>query len=144
MKKEGGQVERLCIERFRCTNAGCRRIHSALPDCLVPYKHYASEVIEGVIDDVITPDDIESENYPCEATMQRWLRWLTINYQYIEGYLRALHIRYRNALSNLKLDDDILSTSISLLDYVRQSLQDSWLEAILRAIYNSGGRLAAI
>ena len=26
-------------------------------DCLVPYKHYASEVISGVLDGIISPDD---------------------------------------------------------------------------------------
>ncbi len=71
MKLKGGGKKLLRMERLQCTNEGCRRLHNALPDCLVPYKHYASEVICGVLDDVISPDDAVAEDYPCEATMLR-------------------------------------------------------------------------
>ena len=47
------------IRRFRCQN--CRSYHNELPDCLVPYKHYEAEVIAGVLDEVILPDDLDSE-----------------------------------------------------------------------------------
>jgi hypothetical protein len=61
-----------------------------LPDCLVPYKHYASEVIAGVLDEVITPDDADTEDYPCEATMHRWKHWLMVNYLRMVGYLNSI------------------------------------------------------
>ena len=32
-----------------------------LPDCLVPYKHYNEETISGVLDDIVNPDDEDSE-----------------------------------------------------------------------------------
>ena len=98
MKLEGGEKRSLKIERVRCTNNGCGRLHNALPDCLVPYKHYACEVIAGVLDEIITPDDTEDEDYPCEATMLRWKYWLMANYLRIDGYLRSLRRReIRNA-----------------------------------------------
>ena len=37
-----------------------------LPEILLPYKHYSEEVVSGVLDDVILPDDEDSENYPSE------------------------------------------------------------------------------
>ena len=37
--------QRFLIRRLKCSN--CGRLHRELPDCLVPYKHYASEVISG-------------------------------------------------------------------------------------------------
>ena len=40
--------QRFLIRRLKCSN--CGRLHRELPDCLVPYKHYASEVISGVLD----------------------------------------------------------------------------------------------
>ena len=46
-KKEGGTRECLMIRRFRCQN--CHSYHNELPDCLVPYKHYETEVIAGVL-----------------------------------------------------------------------------------------------
>ena len=45
------------------------RLHTELPDCLSPYKHYTSETIEGVLDGVVTPHDETSESYPCEAIL---------------------------------------------------------------------------
>ena len=62
MKLEGGEKRILRLERLQCTNEGCRRLHNALPDCLVPYKHYAVEVISGVLDDIIAADDTEDED----------------------------------------------------------------------------------
>ena len=61
-KKEGGTKEQLMIRRFRCQN--CHAYHNELPDCLVPYKHYEAEVIAGVLDGVILPGDLDSEDYP--------------------------------------------------------------------------------
>lgn len=134
MKLEGGERRWIRIERRKCTNNGCNRIHNALPDCLVPYKHYASEVISGVLDGVITPGDTEDEDYPCETTMLRWKHWLMANYLRIEGYLKSVGHRM------LGLGEGFLRSNVSLLETLRSS-NSCWLEAILRMIYNSGGFL---
>lgn len=134
MKLEGGERRFLRVERRKCTNGGCKRIHTALPDCLSPYKHYASEVIAGVLDGVVTPDDADAEDYPCEATMYRWKHWLMLNYLRIEGYLKSI------GHSLLGLEKGLLVSTVSLLETLRLS-NDCWLEAILRMIYNSGGFL---
>ena len=39
--------EILIIRRLYCEK--CNSIHHELPDCLVPYKRYSAEVIEGVV-----------------------------------------------------------------------------------------------
>lgn len=134
MKLEGGERRFLRVERRICTNGGCRKIHTALPDCLVPYKHYASEVIAGVLDGIITPEDIEAEDYPCEATMARWHHWLMANYFRIEGYLKSI------GHCLMGLENGLLTSAVSLLKKLRLS-NGCWLEAILRTIYNSGGFL---
>ena len=46
---------------------------------MLPYKHYDSEVISGVLEKVVTPDDLDSEDYPCAATMLLWIRWIQKN-----------------------------------------------------------------
>ena len=46
---------------------------SVLPDEFFPYKQYSAEIINGVLDGSITSDTLEYEDYPCEATMHRWL-----------------------------------------------------------------------
>lgn len=134
-KKEGGTKEQLMIRRFRCQN--CHAYHNELPDCLVPYKHYEAEVIAGVLDEVILPDDLDSEDYPSFSTMLRWLQWFRENLQRMEGYLRTAGYQILN------LGEDFLFTSDSLLDKIRNRYQN-WLEQLLRLIYNSGGFLVPV
>lgn len=134
-KKEGGMRERLMIRRFRCQNF--HSYHNELPDCLVPYKHYEAEVIAGVLDEVILPDDLDSEDYPSFNTMLRWLQWFCENLQRIEGYLRTVGYQI------LDLGEELLFTSDLLLNKIRNRYQN-WLELILRLIYNSGGFLTSI
>ena len=137
MKQEGGEKSVLRIERMRCTNNGCGRLHNALPDCMVPYKHYACEVIAGVLDGIITPDDTEDEDYPCEATMLRWKHWLMVNCLRIEGYLKSIGYCLFGG------GGETLESNVSLLETLRSS-NGCWLEAILRMIYNSGGFLEPV
>lgn len=134
-KKEGGHKDLLMIRRFRCET--CHSYHNELPDCLTPYKHYETEVISGVIDGIVTPEDADSEDYPSIQTMQRWLLWLQINLANIEGYLRS------TAYSIFGLDEEILFSKVSLLGAIQKNHQN-WLEIILRLIYNSGGSLVPI
>ncbi len=134
MKLEGGEKSVLIIRRLRCPN--CRRLHNELPDCVTPYKHYAAETISGVLDGIVTPDDDDAEDYPCEQTMRRWILWLKENHDNIEGSLR------RAGHTILGLGERILSSPGSLLEAIRTRYQN-WLEIILRVIYNSGGNLVS-
>lgn len=36
---------------------------------MIPYKHYGSDIIEDVVDEVVGCDDLGTEDYPCESTM---------------------------------------------------------------------------
>ena len=134
-KKEGGRLERLMIRRFRCDS--CHSYHNELPDCLVPYKHYETEVIAGVLDEIIVPEDLDSEDYPSFSNMLRWIQWFKENLQRMEGYLRTVGYQI------LKLEEKILFTSNLLLIEIRNEYPN-WLELILRLIYNSGGFLVPI
>lgn len=51
----------------------CGAIHRKLPEGLYPYKHYDAEIINGVVNHVITPETLGYEDYPCEMTMKRWI-----------------------------------------------------------------------
>ena len=103
----------------------------------MPYKHYEAEVITGVLDEIVVPGDLDSEDYPSFGTMLRWLKWFQENLQRMEGYLRTAGYQF------LKLGDEILNTSDSLL-YVIRNRYPNWLALILRIIYNSGGFLVPI
>lgn len=94
-------------------------------------------MIAGVLDEVILPEDLDSEDYPSFNTMLRWLQWFRENLQRIEGYLRTAGYQI------LTLGEELLFTPDLLLNKIRNRCQN-WLELILRLIYNSGGFLTPI
>ena len=115
----------------------CHSYHTELPDCLVPYKHYEAEVSSGVLDEVVRPENLDSEDYPSFSTMRRWMQWFVENLTRIEGYLRTAGFHL------LACGRGILFSKVSLLDAVSKKHSD-WLERILRLIYNNGGFLVPI
>ena len=129
---EGHERHTCIIRRLKCTRCGA--LHRELPDILTPHKHYASEVIGGVLDGIITPEDADSEDYPCEATMHRWHHWLMANELRIDGYLKSIG----SCLPGFT--DELLKSGGSLLLKLRSACEE-WLETILRFIYNAGGFL---
>ena len=94
------------IRRFRCQN--CHSYYNELPNCLVPYKHYEAEVIADVLDEVILPEDLDSEDYLSFNTMLRWLQWFRENLQRIEGYLRTAGYQILNLGEELLFTPDLL------------------------------------
>ena len=94
-------------------------------------------MIAGILDEVILPEDLDSEDYPSFNTMLRWLQWFRENLQRIEGYLRTAGYQILN------LGEELLFTPDLLLNKIRNRCQN-WLEHILRLIYNSGGFLTPI
>lgn len=64
------------IEVRKCTNRKCGKKHRLLPDDQVPYKHYEEVLIEKVIADRLTENELlEAEDYPCDSTVKRWKAW---------------------------------------------------------------------
>ena len=132
IRREGGVKAQLLVRRFRCED--CHHYHTELPDCVVPYKHYETETISGVLEGFVEPTDEDSENYPTETTMERWKDWYRQNRTNMEGHLQRVFYR---------LEFDEGEPEIRLLDYL-QSVKEKWLEIILRIIYNSGGYLVPL
>lgn len=86
-------------------------------------------MICGVLDEIVSPDDLDSETFPSAMTMLRWLQWFRVNAQNMEGYLRqTLKLLHRSVPDG------------SLLVWLK-SHTHRWLETVLRAVYNSGGFL---
>ena len=134
MKWYNGEKKAFSIRRLRCARCNC--LHNELPDILIPHKHYAAEIIENVVDDVSTPDDLSTENYPCERTMQRWKDWIRKNKKQIDGYLKSIGSRVST------LGYELLKSGDSLLQKLRED-GAGWLAIVHRAIYNTGGQLLA-
>lgn len=134
-KETGGRKSWFAINRLGCSNEQCGRLHNELPDCMIPYKHYGTGIIEDVVDEVVGPDDPETEDYPCEATMKHWKWWLSRNEANINGQMRSMAQRL------LDLDIEFLKSSESLLEELRRRISPGWLSVVARFIYNSGGRI---
>lgn len=71
VRTKGGLVKKVKIRRAYCSV--CGEIHRQLPDSIIPFKQYESEIIFGVLEGLITSDTLGFEDYPCEMTMMRWL-----------------------------------------------------------------------
>ena len=134
-KIAGGGKECYLIRRLRCSSDKCRRLHNELPDCMCPYKHYDAGLIEDVVDGVVSEEDTETEDYPCEGTMKHWRWWLHRNEKNIEGQIREAAHRF------LDLGGKFLKSRASLLEEMKERISPGWLKAASRAIYNSGGRI---
>ena len=85
-----------------------------------------AEVISGVIDGVVTENDLDSEDYPCRETMKRWKFWFHKNVPNIEGMIRRVCGK--------------LFPQAALLSSIRE-MSVNWLETVARIICNSGGKL---
>ena len=120
------------MRRLLCKH--CGKLHTELPDILVPHKHYGAEVIENVVDGVSTPDDTSTEDYPCEKTMARWKEWIAANQSQIDGSLKSVGAKL------LDMHISLLASTESLLTKLRDN-GAGWLSVICRIIYNSGGSL---
>lgn len=104
-KEAGGKKSWFAINRLKCTNEKCRRLHNELLECMIPYKHYGSDIIE----DVVGSDELETENYPCEATMKHWKWWNSQNEANIDGQKRSmLHHLMDFDIKFLKSSDSLL------------------------------------
>ena len=134
-KEAGGKKSWFSINRLKCTNKSCGKLHNELPDCMIPYKHYGSEIIEDVVVEVVGPDDIETENYPCEGTMKHWKWWMLHNEANINGQMRSMLHRL------LDFDITFLKSGESLLKELKERISPGWLSVVIRFIYNSGGRI---
>jgi hypothetical protein len=77
-----GEKRILVIRRLRCK--GCSRVHHELPDQIVPYKRYASESIEEILDQ-------DSPAVACESSsIYRIRRWFLEISEYIAGCISAV------------------------------------------------------
>ena len=132
-KQIGGERKLFMINRMKCTV--CGRLHRQLTDGMIKFKQYSAEVIEDVIDEVITETD--PMDYPCEGTMKHWRWWFQYNREQMEGQMRSVGYRL------LGFYDGFLSPVESLLEEIRERISPGWLGMVCRIVNNTGGVLRA-
>lgn len=68
---ENGDSIYIKIQRWKCNK--CGTIERELPDCIIPYKQYRKDIIEGFRQGSFSTDDIPFEDYPSDVTIKAWL-----------------------------------------------------------------------
>ena len=143
MRDYNGKKAFVIIERRKCQNTNCKKLHRCLPSQLTRFKHFLTEIIENTVDDVVIPEDphdptAEKEGTTIESpslhTVARWKSWIEHNEANVNGYLKSF------GYSILGLSIQFLKSGISLLDELRCD-GGGWLAAVQHVIYNAGGFL---
>lgn len=70
LRTERGERHWIKVQRKYCVS--CGRIRRRLPDYIIPYRHYRSDIILGFISDKLTSFNLDYEDYPCETTIKEW------------------------------------------------------------------------
>ena len=143
MKRYNGEKSYVMIERRKCQNPKCNKLHRLLPAQLTKFKHFITEIIEDTVDDVVIPEDPDdptaekeegSIESPSLRTVRRWKEWIRHNTPNINGCLKSI------GHSILGLSTQFLKSGISLLDELRKD-GGGWLATIQYVINNTGGCL---
>lgn len=143
MKGYNGKKAWVMIERRKCQNPCCKKLHRCLPSQLTRFKHFLTEIIERTVDDVVIPEDpndstAEKEGATIESpslrTVSRWKAWVEHNKANINGFLKSV------GHSILGFSIQFLKSGISLLDELRND-RGGWLATVQHIIYNAGGSL---
>ena len=134
-KQIGGERKLYRINRLQCTNERCRKLHRQLTDGMIKFKQYAAEVIEDVIDGVISEED--GLKNPCDGSMKHWRFWFLYNKEQMEGFLHSAGYRLHGFESGLR------KTAGSLLEEIRENISPGWLGTVFRIVNNIGGALRA-
>jgi hypothetical protein len=123
--RDDGRKETYRLRRMRCPS--CRKLHTELPDFILPFKRYAAQTIQETLD--LRPDNCCAAD---DSTMRRWRKSFTRAHEAIAALLASYYMRMTGnvpALFNFE----------NILDRIR-SEQKSWLMFVMRLLINTGHR----
>lgn len=119
--KNDGSLIRLVIRRMKCIS--CGHVHHELPDLIIPYKRYESEVVAKII----APAAKNLEDYPCEqSTAKRLKSWFS------QLLIYLMKIGYKD------IETDVTFGSFWCSDFHLYCSSNNWLKDFIRWIVNSG------
>lgn len=117
-------ADRILIHRMLCRT--CNKLHTVLPDVLVPHKHYGASEIETVLESEVRIDEVS------DSTAARWQKWIEGNEAQIEGVLQSLKLDTEDMLPELRSNESLIAR---LKTIVR-----NWLSVVSRLVINSGSK----
>jgi hypothetical protein len=122
--KSSGEKLWYRIRRLRCSI--CGKIHTELPDFLLPYKHYEVDVIQGEIEG-ITPSCCAADDSTIRIWRSQWERSLP----QLFGALASLQVRFVHHIPPL-------TKGGSLISQIRSSGEERWLPFVIRQLIGGG------
>lgn len=125
--RDDGSRESWIVRRLQCRS--CGKLHTELPDFIIPYKHYEAPAIQHTLDD--EPDNSCAAD---DSTLRRWRKSFAEASPLFIALLTALYMKAANTAAPLFQFDDILS-------HIRAMRQKHWLTFVFRLLINSGHRL---
>ena len=124
--RENGDRETWIVRRLRCRS--CGKLHTELPDFILPFKHYEAQTIQRTLDE--EPDNSCAAD---DATLRRWRQSFSEASSSIIALLAAFYMKAANKTAPLFQFDNILCKL--------RAGQKNWLTFVFRLLVNSGHRL---
>lgn len=115
-------TDRIMIHRMLCPT--CKKLHTVLPDVLVPHKHYGASEIEAVLESKVRSDEVS------DSTAVRWNQWIKGNKIQIEGVLKFLKLDNEDILPELRNNENLFN--------LLKTIVRNWLSVVSRLVINSG------
>lgn len=112
----------ILIHRMFCRT--CNRLHTVLPDVLVPHKHYGASEIETVLESEVRSDEVS------DSTVARWRQWIKGNTVQIEGVLQSLKLETEDKLPGLRNNENLSGRL--------KTITRNWLSVVSRLVVNGG------
>ncbi len=122
LRNSEGTRDAYRLRRLACRD--CGKLHTELPACMQPKKHYATNVIEAVLDGM--SGDCPADN----STISRWKAAFREAWSQLEGMLISLWSRYHKIPFPLTKEHSLLRTL--------QSNGPGWLAVVTGTLVNSG------
>ena len=118
--------ESYILRRLRCMS--CGKIHTELPDFILPYKHYDAQAVQDTLDGI--PDNTCSAD---DSTMNRW----RASFKSAVETITALLVAYLMQLSG---ENAPLFALKWILKKIKKD-HSNWLAFVMRLLINTGNRL---
>ena len=120
-----GELSHFFLRRLRCQT--CKKLHTELPSIIQPYRHYASDVIQSVL------DGNEAGCAADNSTIHRWKN---------EFDLAEPDINQRLASVYAQMTDETVSieSPSKILDIIKTDCKH-WLAFVMALLINSGHKI---
>lgn len=88
----------LIVRRMKCCN--CKRLHHELPDCIIPYKRFSTEVIA----EAVTTDASDSTFSGETSTLIRLRVWYRLLLDYVSRIREHFLLIHKTNISDIAID----------------------------------------